>query len=262
MQPDYQNWVPKGMCIGLWCGSILAMILFIIFGVLSIGVSGTFHTVLFILTLLLMIGLFIPAIYMQILHQAFDYHGKRKLSKTIIEGITEYVKAPENGKVLDIGCGSGALTIAVAKKNPNALVTGLDRWGKEYASYSKALCESNAKLEGVSNIYFVQGDATKLPFEDNYFDTIISNYCIHNIPSKNRQEILKEALRTLKKGGTFAIHDIYSKGKYGDMDLFIKELKEEGYEKVELIWTKDKFMKPGEAKFLSLADSALLIGKK
>ena len=42
----------------------------------------------------------------------------------------------------------------------------------------------------------------------------------HNVPSKNRQAILLETLRTLKKGGTFAIHDIMSKGKYGDMESF------------------------------------------
>ena len=49
----------------------------------------------------------------------------------------------EGGKGLDVGCGSGALTIACAKKNPGASFTGIDRWGKEYATFSKKLCESN-----------------------------------------------------------------------------------------------------------------------
>lgn len=88
------------------------------------------------------------------MYRAFSYDGKRKLSKEIINGLAEYVKVPENGCVLDVGCGSGALTIAVAKNNPTASVVGVDRWGKEYAPYSKNLCEKNAKAENVGNVEF------------------------------------------------------------------------------------------------------------
>ena len=110
---------------------------------------------------------------------------------------------PEGGRCLDVGCGSGALAIAVAKRNPGSLVTGIDRWGKEYASFNRPLCERNARAEGVENVSFLQGDATHLDFPDETFDAVTSNYVYHNIPSKNRQAILLETLRTLKKGGDF-----------------------------------------------------------
>jgi len=197
------------------------------------------------------------------MYRAFDYNGKRKMSKQIIDGIAEYVDLPEGGKCLDVGCGSGALAIAVAKRNPKAQVTGIDRWGKEYASFNKPLCESNAQAEGVENVIFRQGDATKLAFADETFDAVASNYVYHNIPSKDRQAILLETLRTLKKGGTFAIHDIFSKGKYGDMDAFLAKLKEMGYEKAELIDTTDgRWIRKGEAGWMGLSGSALLTGKK
>lgn len=61
--------------------------------------------------------------------------------KQIIDGIATYVKIPDGGSGLDVGCGSGALTIACAKRNPNASFIGIDRWGKEYASFNKTLCE-------------------------------------------------------------------------------------------------------------------------
>ena len=177
------------------------------------------------------------------LFRAFSYNGKRQMSRQIVEGVASYVTVPEGGKILDVGCGSGALTIACAKRNPKAKVIGIDRWGKEYASYSRQLCERNARAEKVNNTSFRQGNAVKLDFEDETFDAVTSNYVYHNIMTKDRQTILLETLRVLKKGGVFAIHDSFSKSKYGDMQAFVKKLKAMGYEKVELIDTADgKFM--------------------
>ena len=103
----------------------------------------------------------------------------------------------------------------------------------------------------------------KSDFPDESFDAVMSNYVYHNIPSRDRQEILLETLRVLKKGGIFAIHDIMSKQKYGDMQAFVKKLKDMGYERVELIDTTDgKFMTRNEAKWLALSGSALLVGRK
>ena len=162
-----------------------------------------------------------------------------------------------------MGCGSGALTIAVAKRYPQARMTGIDRWGAEYSSFSKNLCEENAKAEGVTNTTFTKGDAIKLDFADGTFDAVCSNYVYHNIPSRNRQEILMESLRVLKKGGTFAIHDIFSHQKYGDMQIFMQRLKNMGYDHVELIdTTRGMFMTPWEASWMALNGSAILVGKK
>jgi ubiquinone/menaquinone biosynthesis C-methylase UbiE len=196
------------------------------------------------------------------MYRAFDYNGKRQMSRQIIEGVAAYVVLPAGGKCLDVGCGSGALAIAVAKRNPKAFVVGIDRWGKEYASFSKTLCERNAQAEKVKNTTFQQGDATHLDFPDETFDAVTSNYVYHNIPG-DRQQYLLETLRTLKKGGTFAIHDIFSASKYGDMQAFIKKLKAMGYQSAELIDSANgKFMRKSEASWMGLSGSALLVGKK
>ena len=196
-------------------------------------------------------------------YNKFSYDGSRKLSKQIIEGTAQYVSLPKGGKGLDVGCGSGALTIACAKRNPQASFLGIDRWGKEYASFSKNLCECNSIAEGVSNTEFRKGDATDLDFPNESFDAVVSNYVYHNISGANKQSLLRETLRVLKKGGTFAIHDIMSKGRYGDMQKFVDELKAEGYEDVRLIPTDNgMFMSRLEATRLVLRGSTLLVGKK
>ena len=139
----------------------------------------------------------------------------------------------------------------------------IDRWGAEYSSFSKTLCEENAKAEGVSNTSFSKGDAVRLHFADGTFDAVCSNYVYHNIPSRNRQEILMETLRVLKKGGTFAIHDIFSPLKYGDMQMFVQRLKNMGYADVRLVPTDNGlFMSRREAFWLGLKGSAILVWKK
>lgn len=262
MKPDYKNWMPKGMIYGGAVITILFLILFIIFGCTGI-VSGTLKTVLFIVLLILTVIACIVTVWMILMYRAFSYDGKRQMSKQIIEGIASYVSVPDGGKILDVGCGSGALAIACAKRNPNAEIIGIDRWGKEYASFSRQLCERNARAEKVNNTSFRQGNAVKLDFEDETFDAVTSNYVYHNIMTKDRQTILLETLRVLKKGGVFAIHDSFSKSKYGDMQAFVKKLKAMGYEKVELIDTADgKFMTKFESIWMELYGSALLVGKK
>lgn len=263
MKPDYKNWVPKGMIIGLAAGTILAAILFVLFGAIGIGVSGTLRLVLAVLFGIAFLVLCAFSTLCILWYRAFSYNGTRQLSRQIIEGIAAYVTLPEGGRGLDVGCGSGALTIASAKRNPKAVMTGLDRWGKEYACFNKPLCEQNAVAEGVTNTNFVQGDATKLDFPDETFDAVTSNYVYHNITGADKQVLLRETLRVLKKGGVFAIHDLMSPARYGDMNSFVNELKNQGYAEVRLIdTTSGLFMSPKEAKLLALQGSALLVGKK
>ena len=254
MKANYKNWMPKGMIRGALISTIVLCA-----SACAVGIGTIIGKIMLVLTIL---SAFMT-IWMFLMYRAFSYNGTRQMSKQIIEGVSSYVKIPDGGVGLDVGCGSAALTIACAKKNPTARMIGIDRWGKEYASFSKNLCESNASAEGVSNTTFQQGDAVKLDFGDETFDAVTSNYVYHNIPSKDRQAILLETLRTLKKGGTFAIHDIMSKSKYGDMESFANKLKDMGYEQVRLIdTTNGMFMSKWEASWMGLSGSTLLIGTK
>ncbi len=259
-KPDYKNWIPKWMINAGIIGIALSLILLVIF---ALVLHGTAKIVVCAILALAFVFMCVYLAWSVFAYNTFSYDGKRKLSKSIIDGIANYVDLPDGATALDIGCGSGALAIAVAKRNPNANIIGCDRWGKEYASFSMKLCADNAKAEGIENAVFQKGDATALPFEEEQFDAVVSNYVYHNIPSRDRQVILLETLRTLKKGGTFAIHDIFSKQKYGDMDSFLKKLRDMGYEKVELIDTTDGlFMEKDESKIMFLNESKLLVGKK
>lgn len=263
MKPDYKNWMPKGMLYSVFIISIVFVLVGIVFGIVGIFICVYSWIISGVSLLIGFFGLFLYYKFL-IMYKAFDYNGDYHLMKIVADGTVKYVNIKDNDKGLDVGCGSGALSIALAKLNPNTKIIGIDRWGKEYASFNKKLCEKNAEIEGVCNVSFMQGNAVSLPFSDNEFDVLVSNYVYHNIPSRNRQDILLESLRCLKKGGRFAIHDIFSKGKYGDMESFVKELKDMGYSRVELLDTTNGifFKNKKEAKKLALGESKLLWGVK
>ena len=260
---DYANWMPKGMVTAAAAGTGVLLTADIAAHIVSKGNRTTGAKAVCTALTLGTAACAVTTGYFYSLRRAFDYDGKRKLSKQIIHGIAEYVTIPDGGTGLDVGCGSGALTIACAKRNPNAEIIGIDHWGPEYRDFTKDRCEQNAAAEGVSNVRFQKGDAVKLDFPDESFDLVTSNYVYHNITGKNKQQLLLETLRVLKKGGTFAIHDLMSKARYGDMNAFVSKLKDMGYEDVRLIDTIDgSFMSRKEAALLGLGGSTLLVGKK
>jgi len=264
MRPDYKNWVPKGMVYGLAGGTVIAFAAFMLLGATGVILHGTPRLICGIISGIGTLILLFFTVWMGALHATFDYNGKRKLAKTIIDGTAEYVTIPDGGMGLDVGCGSGALTIASAKRNPKATMVGCDIWSGAYkAVFTKMRCEDNARAEGVTNVRFEDGNAIHLPYEDESFDAVTSNYVYHNIAGHDKQKLLLETLRVLKKGGTFAIHDLMSPARYGDMDAFVKRLEEEGYEEVRLIDTTDgTFIGKKEAAWLGLGGSTLLVGRK
>ena len=91
-------------------------------------------------------------------------------------------------KILEIGCGPGALAGALHRWYPHAEITAVDR-DSEFIRFA---------TEHEPEVDFVEGDATALPFQDNTFDGTISNTVAEHIePSK----FYREQIRVLKPGG-------------------------------------------------------------
>jgi ubiquinone/menaquinone biosynthesis C-methylase UbiE len=120
-------------------------------------------------------------------------------------------------RVLDMGCGRGAVLTAVARRLKAGRVTGIDLWSThDQSGNSRDVTLRNASLEGVSDRVEVEtGDMLALPFPDATFDLVVSSLAIHNISSKAaRARAVAEAWRVLKAGGRLAIADIRSTAHY------------------------------------------------
>ncbi len=262
-KPDYKNWMPKSYLVAIF----LVTFVFLFLTVLFFFFGKFIHFVWLRFFLGAICGLFfLVFFFFSILgihwYRTFSYDGKRQMAKGIIDGVSDFCK-DRSGKILDVGCGSGALTISLAKKNPDALVFGVDKWGVEYLDVTRNLCMDNARLEKVDNAFFLYSNIRKLDFPDEYFDHVTSNYCYSNLTGFDKKDMIYETLRVLKKGGTFAIHDIMNWIYFGDINEFIATLKKMGIEEVHLVETsKGMFMTEIESFFLSLNGSYILYGKK
>ena len=150
------------------------------------------------------------------------------------------------GKALDIGTGAGALAIELAKRFPDSKIWAIDYWGKIW-NYSKQQCEKNAKYEGVADqIIFQKASASNLPFNNGEFDAIVSNFVFHEVRDiKDKRKLINEALRVLKKGGTFSLQDTFkNKRRYGITENLIRKIKEGGIQQVNFIETIEEISVP------------------
>ncbi len=97
---------------------------------------------------------------------------------------------PAGGRALDVACGSGKLTAALAgRAGPAGQVIGLD--------FSPAMLEIASKA--FRRLHFVRGDALALPFVDAYFDAATIAFGLRNLSDPARG--LAEMLRVVKPGG-------------------------------------------------------------
>ena len=115
------------------------------------------------------------------------------------------------GTVLDVGCGSGSLAIAVAVTAPECTVVGIDAWGQDW-EYSRRQCEDNARCVGVADrVTFHQQSAAALTFPDASFDTVVSCLTFHEVrDAPDRADAVAEALRVLRPGGRFVFMDLFA----------------------------------------------------
>lgn len=114
-------------------------------------------------------------------------------------------------RLLDVGCGSGAVLIAAAKRLPRGRAEGVDLWrSRDQSGNDPARTRENAHAYGVADrIQLHTADMTELPFPDASFDIVTSALAVHNISnSADRRRAVAEMARVLKPGGRLMLADI------------------------------------------------------
>jgi arsenite methyltransferase len=132
-------------------------------------------------------------------------------------------------RVLDLGCGRGAVVLVAAKLLPRGSAVGVDIWRADQTGNSVQATLGNAEAEGVADrIELHTRDMTNLQFPDASFDLVVSSLAIHNLPgNKARIAAIDEAIRVLRPGGRLVIADI------GFTRLYANRLRQHGMENVQ-----------------------------
>jgi SAM-dependent methyltransferase len=245
---DYGNWVSKKF---IYIPAVLAAIF--------LGLS--------FLSLFFLVGTFvflIPTAYFIYAYFQFSPRGGNLQAK-IMDLMFNQLVWDGDGKLLDIGCGNGAVAIEAAKKYPKAQIVGIDYWGGQW-EYSQESCEKNAQLANVAErTSFQRASAAKLPFEDGSFDVVVSNVVFHNVQDvKDKRALIQEALRVLKKDGLFVFQDLFLwKRIYGEPQDLLVAVQGWGVQDIKLLDTSEQSFIPSAMKFsFMVGQIGIIYGKK
>jgi len=106
-------------------------------------------------------------------------------------------------RILDIGCGTGALMAALRERYPGAELQGID-------ISPGMLAEAEKKREQGLRATFTLGAAERLPYPDGHFDLVVSTLCFHHW--RSRTQGVAEVSRVLAPGGIFGLVDHFAIG--------------------------------------------------
>ncbi len=136
----------------------------------------------------------------------FSRRGKFEVWARLLTGLG--LRGDE--RVLDLGCGRGAVLLAAAKLVPHGRAVGVDIWRADQTGNSTQATLANADAEGVADrIELHTRDMTDVQFPDASFDLVVSSLAIHNLPgNKARLSAIDEAIRVLRPGGRIVIADL------------------------------------------------------
>ncbi len=119
---------------------------------------------------------------------------KRAAVRSLCEGL------PNDGRVLDIGCGTGDMLLLISDELPEAQLTGLD-------FSPNMLAQARERCQDLSALTLVQGDAQALPFDDKDFDGVSIAFALRN--TTDYGTVISEARRVLKPGGALVCIDSF-----------------------------------------------------
>jgi ubiquinone/menaquinone biosynthesis C-methylase UbiE len=119
----------------------------------------------------------------------------------VYDTLVEQADLGDGLRVLEIGCGTGNVTVRANRAAPGADIVGTD-------PDPLALARSERKAKGLSGIRFERAYAQQLPFQDGEFDRALSSMMLHHLDEDVKAGALAEAYRVLRPGGQFHIVDI------------------------------------------------------
>ncbi len=145
---------------------------------------------------------FIPAAGRDWLLPLYDPVQRFLLREESVKGeLVEQARIEPGARVLDIGSGTGSLTLQLKRRHPGAEVVGLD-------PDPKALALARAKAAKAElAIQFEHGFADEMPFGEATFDRVFSSLMFHHLTRVEKLATLRDVRRVLAPGASLHLLD-------------------------------------------------------
>lgn len=147
---------------------------------------------------------FLPGMGKPWLLPFYDVFGRFAGVRVLHDRAAELAAVAPGETVVDVGCGTANMSLAVLRAQPGARVTGLD---PDAAALRIAARKASRRRVPLT---LVQGFADRLPTEDGSLDHIVSALALHHVPDEGRILFGHEAFRALRSGGRVTIADFGS----------------------------------------------------
>lgn len=134
---------------------------------------------------------YIPALRFKWLTPLYDPLLKWVMrEETFKRKLTRQANIQPGMKVLDLGCGTGTLTLMLRNSYPEAEITGMD-------GDPQVLDIARQKARNI-NIQWDEGLASSLPYPDSTFDRVVTSLVIHHLVTDDKRRAFKEMYRVLR----------------------------------------------------------------
>jgi len=158
-------------------------------------------------------------------------------------GLLDQAQIRPGHRILDIGCGTGSLSIQVKRLHPGTDVVGLDPDPKALARASRKAARATVSIQ------FDQGFGDELPYTDGSFDRVLSSLMFHHVRTDEKGKTLRAVRRVLKPGGEFHMLDFEGpeNGAHGILSRLLhsnQRLKDNSESRVLQFMTEAGFAKP------------------
>jgi ubiquinone/menaquinone biosynthesis C-methylase UbiE len=144
-------------------------------------------------------------------------HSSRRGKFLVWEELLDGLRLKGDERVLDIGCGRGAVLLSAAKRLTTGRGFGVDIWSHaDQSGNSVGATRRNAEAEKVSDrVAPLTANMMALPFPASTFDVVVSSIAIHNIRGQSgRATAIDEAARVLRPGGRLLVADLSNARAY------------------------------------------------
>ena len=127
-----------------------------------------------------------------------------------IDALLDTAQVTSGTRLLDIACGPGILSAAIAKSARDVVAFDLT---PEMLKKATQRCSE----AGLANVSFREGNAAELPFADAAFDAVVTRLSVHHFDRPGR--VMSEIFRVLRPGGRFVIADVISSEQPAEAEL-------------------------------------------